>query len=99
MILDIILGVNMDTPMWIADLRSNCAEDIIVVDYDYYGDPEVRDGVTYMNPMDAHEYMKEFDSLNFYKSMYGYPGMDGRMSSLFKKNAKIKKDEHEDFTL
>ena len=99
MMLDVILGITVDTPMWITNLREDFADDIIVVDYEYYYEPEVRDGVTYMSPRDAKEYMKKFDSVNYYKSMYVYPGMGGRMSSLFKKSKELKRDEPESFLL
>lgn len=52
-----------------------------------------------MSPVDAKEYMKKFDSVNYYKSMYVYPGISGRMSDFFKKSRELKSDEPENFPL
>ena len=98
-ILNVILGVNIDTPRWIESLQKDYADDIMVVDYDYFYEPEVRNGVTFMGPVDAKEYMKKFDSVNYYKSLYAYPGIKGRMSTFFKKSRELKRDEPESFPL
>lgn len=86
MVIDIILGNNIDTSEWIYDLKKNEAENIIVIDYDFNKDFEVRDGVTYMNPSYAYTYIKQIDSKNYYKSLYVFPGMSGNMSSLHRKS-------------
>lgn len=85
MIANIILGVNIDTEMWISELERESSENIIVIDYDYFGEPILKNEVTYLSPCDAKSYLAKFDSLNFYKSVYAYPGMKGKMSSLYKK--------------
>lgn len=46
MILDVILGVTIDTPLWIEKLQEDHADDIMVVDYDSYYEPAIIDGVT-----------------------------------------------------
>ena len=85
MIIDIILGENVDTPMWINYLKVIEADYIAVIDYDSINKFEEINGVTYLSPNFAKEYLKMFDTKNFYKSLYGYPGMNSDMSSLFKK--------------
>lgn len=86
MIIDIILGNNIDTKTWINDLRTNGAEFIIVIDYENYGEPKEIDSIIYMNPIDAQKHIRKFDVKNYYKSMYGFPGMSGTMSSLHREN-------------
>lgn len=86
MILDVILGNNIDTPMWIKDLQENEADCLIVVDYAFNNEPTEVEGVIYMSPIQAHRYIKKFDAVNYYKSLYAYPGMQGNMSSLYKKD-------------
>ena len=88
MIIDIILGNNTDTLMWISDLKENGADYIVVIEYDYYEEFKERNGVVYISPKYAREYLKQFDTVNFYKSLYAYPGMHGNMSSLYKKDKK-----------
>lgn len=83
---NIILGKNIDTIMWIKNLKEMEAEQIIVIDYEHLGSFEEENGVLYMSPVYAKEYIKKFDSVNFYKSLYAYPGMQGKMSSLYKKD-------------
>lgn len=75
MILDVILGVNADTPMWIRELKLNLSDYICVIDYDYYGEPAMFNEVMYISNIDAKEYFGKFDSICFYKSMYIYPGI------------------------
>lgn len=75
MILDVILGINADTPKWIKELKLNLSDYICVIDYDYYGEPAMYNGVMYISDLDAKEYFEKFDSVCFYKSMYIYPGM------------------------
>lgn len=86
MIIDIILGNNIDTLMWITKLIENKAEYIGVIVYECFEGFEERNGVLYMSPTYAEEYIKKFDTVNFYKSLYAYPGMQGNMSSLYKKD-------------
>lgn len=86
MILDIILGNNIDTIMWINNLVENEADYIGVIIYDSFEGFEEKNGVLYMSPTYAKEYIKKFDTVNFYKSLYAYPGMQGNMSSLFNKD-------------
>ncbi|WP_298824727.1 hypothetical protein [uncultured Planococcus sp.] len=81
MILSVILGVTVDAPMWIAHLSESEANHIVVLDYDYVGEAEYKGNVLYLSPLDVKNYMNKFDSVNFYKSLYVYPGMGGRMSS------------------
>lgn len=83
MIINIILGDNIDTEMWINSLKKNQGNHIIVIDYDYYDEFEERNGVTYMSPMYAQKYKVRFKERYYYKSMYIPPGMyDIRPSSL-----------------
>ncbi|QDY45148.1 hypothetical protein HF394_05225 [Planococcus glaciei] len=86
MIVDVILGNNIDTVMWIRDLQENEVECIIVVDYEYDNDPLNIEGVVYMSPIQAQKYIRKFDKINYYKSLYAYPGMQGNMSCLHKKD-------------
>lgn len=86
MSIDIILGHNIYTVMWINDLRENKADYIIGIDYDCVEEFQVRNGIFYMPPNYAREYIKKFDTVNFYKSLYAYPGMQGSMTSLYKKD-------------
>lgn len=85
MILDVVLGNNMDTTMWIKDLKSRLADNICVIDYDYGGLPTMNNGVMYISNIDAKKYLEKFDSVCFYKSMYIYPGMHD-LKSLIKPN-------------
>lgn len=75
MILDVILGRNIDTTMWIHYLKVNNADQIVVLDYDYFGVPKNLDGILYLSNSDTKNYLKKFDTVNFYKSIYAYPGM------------------------
>lgn len=84
MILSVILGITVDTPMWIAHLSESEADHIVVLDYDYMGEPEHRGNILHLSPLDAKIHMKKFDSVEFFKSLYGYPGMGGNMSSLYR---------------
>ena len=84
LIADIILGNNIDTPMWIRDLQENEADCIIVVDYEQEHESIDIEGVIYMSSIQAQKYIKKFDTINYYKSLYAYPGMQGNMSSLHK---------------
>ncbi|WP_422124326.1 hypothetical protein DHX103_05770 [Planococcus sp. X10-3] len=84
MIFHIIIGNNIDTKMWIDHLVSVNAENIVVLDFDYDGKPKYIKDVTFLSPIDIKNHYNEFDSFFFYKSLYAYPGMSGKMSSLFK---------------
>lgn len=74
MIADIILGNNIDTNMWIYDLKKLKSENIGVLDYEYQGEAKIENNVYYFSITDARIYIEKFDTVNFYKSMYGYPG-------------------------
>lgn len=74
MIADVILGINIDTSMWIEDLKNYGADAIVVIDYEYFGEFYIRDKVTYISALEAKKVLGKFDSLNFYKSIYIYPG-------------------------
>lgn len=84
LIANVILGNNIDTPQWIEKLKIQNARHIIVLDYDYYGKLQLNTTVTYISVIDFEKYIAKFDSINYYKSLYGYPGMAGKMSSLYK---------------
>ncbi len=83
---DIILGNNIYTLMCISALQESGAEHIIVVDYDCSQECVKKNNISYVSTNYAKEYMKKFDTVNFYKSLYAYPGMQGKMSSLYKKD-------------
>ncbi|ETP67315.1 hypothetical protein G159_19410 [Planococcus glaciei CHR43] len=85
MIADVILGFNIDTIVWIEELKEHGMENIIVVDYEWFEEPINREGILFLSSIDAKSYIKKFDTVNYYKSMYVYPGMSGKMSSLIKK--------------
>lgn len=76
MIADVILGNNIDTLIWIKELKEMSRENIVVVDYEFIGEPLIIDGVKYLSNTTAKEFLKSFDSVCFYKSMYIYPGMN-----------------------
>lgn len=84
MIADIILGNNIDTIDWIHHLKGELADNILVLDYDNYGFPEIKEGVIFLSKYDIKSYITMFDYVNYYKSIYCYPGMNGKMSSLYK---------------
>ncbi|MEK6189413.1 MAG: hypothetical protein N2A99_00270 [Carnobacterium alterfunditum] len=86
MIIDIILGNNIDTKIWIQELRGNGADEVIVVDYDSTEEYEEIDGTSYMTPNYAKNYIGKYDTKNYYKSMYIFPGMLSTMSSLRRSN-------------
>ena len=73
MIIDVILGVNMDTEMWITELMANKAEMITVLDFDYFGEPKIVNNVTYISAFDLKKLIKNYDKVYFYKSIYFYP--------------------------
>lgn len=85
MIIDVILGKNIDTCMWINDLKKIKVDQIAVIDYESIVDFEEVDGVIFLSPSCAKKYLKKFDAINYYKSLYAYPGMNADMSSLFRK--------------
>lgn len=86
MIADVILGYNIDTQNWIEDLKFNDSDCIVVLDYDYSGEPFYIDSILYISSLDIKKYLEKFDTINFYKSLYVYPGMSGKMSSLYKRD-------------
>ncbi|MDN3427445.1 hypothetical protein [Planococcus notacanthi] len=69
----------------IKELKDYGADNIAVLDYDYLGDYEERRGATYISASYAPFYIKKFDSVNYYKSMYIYPGMSNSIASHLKK--------------
>ena len=71
----IILGNNIDTFKWIEFLKNEKHEDIIVVDYEYTGKPKIYEDVIYISYLDGENYLKNFHTVKFFKSMYIYPGM------------------------
>lgn len=75
MIADVILGRNIDTSNWIKELKTNLNENIIVIDYEHTGEPETIEDIIYLSPLGAQEFLAKYDSINFYKSMYIYPGI------------------------
>ncbi|RNF39754.1 hypothetical protein [Planococcus salinus] len=85
MLADVVVGNNIDTPSWIAELQVIGAENIIVIDFEYSGEPEFRKKVLYISATDAKKYLRKFESVCFYKTMCAYPGMGGKMSTLYKK--------------
>ena len=86
MIVDIILGNNIDTEMWICNLKAEGAENIVVINYEYNEELADKEGIMYLSPQQAQEYIRKFDTKNYYKSMYAFPGMHGNMSSLHRRN-------------
>ena len=85
MIVDVILGVTTDTKIWVFELEKNGAENIIVLDYDYFGEPKLVDNIKVFSAYDTQKHIEKFDSIYFYKSLIGFPGMQGNMHSLFKR--------------
>lgn len=81
---NVILGNNIDTIYWITHLKLIENENIIVIDYEYFGEPKLIREALYISAIEAKNYIENFDSICFYKSMYGYPGMGGKMSSFLK---------------
>lgn len=75
----------MDTPLWISYLQEKKADYIIVIDFHSSHTIRTNEKVIYLSPLKAKEFFKNFSALCFYKSMYVYPAMGGRMSSLYKK--------------
>lgn len=85
MILSVILGVTVDTPMWIEHLRESEADHIMVLDYNYTRESEQRGDILCLSPPDAKIYINKYDSVEFFKSLYVLPGMAGNMSSLYRR--------------
>lgn len=81
MIADIILGINIDTLLWIEKLKEIGADYIIVLDYDYYDKPKYKNDVLYISTADLKIYLKKFDTVRFYKSLYIFPGIEGKISN------------------
>lgn len=86
MIIDVILGQNIDTPMWIYELKEIKADCIAVINYESVNEYEEIERVIYLSPNIAKDYLRNFDTINFYKSLYAYPGMQTNMKSLYKKD-------------
>ncbi|WP_142828602.1 hypothetical protein [Planococcus soli] len=81
MIIDIILGNNIYTKMWINDLKENGSDHIIVIDYEYTEEFVEIVGIIYMASICAKRYVKRFDTKNYYKSMYAFPEKPSAKSS------------------
>lgn len=77
---NIILGVNIDTQVFITILKKECAENIIVLDYELQGDTFKDDGVLYVSAYTLNVYLKLFREVKFFKSIYIYPGMSRKNS-------------------
>lgn len=88
MILNLILGNNIDTFKMILYLKEREMENIVVLDYDMVEKYKTINDVTYMSPDHIINCIGRFDTVNYYKSLYGYPGMSGSMSSLYKNGKK-----------
>lgn len=73
MIANVVLGINVDTVGWIKELKLSVVENIIVLDYDYYGEKINKGSVIYMSSSDALIELKKFDNVKYYKSIYIYP--------------------------
>lgn len=76
--LDIILGVNIDTSVWIRELKISRRKNIIVIDYNHKDIAYEIDNVMYMSEKEGNEYSQYFDELFFYKSLYCYPILNGK---------------------
>lgn len=73
MVGNIILGVTIDTKLWISKLEALGEENIIVINYDSKNDFEKIGETLCMTPDYAKKYIKKFDKKNFYKSLYVFP--------------------------
>lgn len=82
LIADVILGNTIDTKLWIEDLFNNEADHIIVLDYDFHGERYHKDNVLYISSLDLYEYIKKFDTVNYYKSLYAYPTISNYLTDL-----------------
>lgn len=86
MILNIIVGNNIDTPTWISKLKNQGADFIVVLDYENDNDPVIINSIPYLSIRDTKSYMKNFTTINFSKSIYGYPGRTGDIFKINNKN-------------
>ena len=82
MILNVVLGNNIDTQNWIALLNKENKSPIIVLDYDYCGIPYKKNSIYYMSRDDLKSVLKKASYVYYHKSFYAFPGMSGQMSSL-----------------
>lgn len=73
MILDVILGVTIDTEKWVRNLKENESDFIIVVDYTFHKEKYFINDVLYCSPLVARKYIEHYHSVNFYKSLYVLP--------------------------
>jgi len=85
----VILGINVDTRAWIKELKLQKNDNIIVIDYNYLGEMKKIKGVIYISTYEFKHYAKKFDKVNYYKSLYGFPGMSGKMADFFKENGDL----------
>lgn len=65
MILDAILGKNIDILMWVKYLREGRVGYMIVIDYECKEETEEIDNIIYMSPNFAKEYIKNSIQLYF----------------------------------
>lgn len=82
----VILGNNVDTNFWIKNLQPMLYNEIIILDYDYQSEPKQINGVLYMSANDTKIFIENCNHVKFYKSLYGLPGMSGKMSTLYRKD-------------
>lgn len=86
--INVILGVNIDTLAWIKKLQNSKEDNIVVLDYHHQGKPIYIEDILYLSPSDAKPLIKCFENVKFHKSLSVYPGMAGKMSSLYGKQDK-----------
>lgn len=84
MVADVILGNNIDTLLWIENLKENSHENIIVIDYDQVIDVKKICDITYLSRNHAQKFLVKFDTIFYYKSLYIYPILHKHKS--FRKN-------------
>lgn len=73
--INIILGVSIDTLLWVEILREQGKQCIMVLDYDLTTDVNSINNITYISPRYAEKLSRENNSIMFYSSIYIYPGM------------------------
>lgn len=73
MIINVILGVNIDTPMWISNLQKIKADYIAVINYDSINLIEEKDEIIYISSNIAKKYLDQFEKVKYYKSIYIFP--------------------------
>lgn len=58
MIADVILVLNIDTMQWVKELKIAGSDHIVVLDYDYLGEPLEKDSVIYFSIYDIKNHLK-----------------------------------------